>query len=417
MSGLRDGLGEWALGRGDEVAAQLLPGEAATRGAIRTRRRRRAGAIAGGALATILGVAAIASALPGTTAVQPADNPLQDISSFNCGDDWTLQAGETNYEPGADYYFDSPVGYWTLTDDDGDTHTGFSGFTAGLGGMSWQGSMQFKGVTTPKATVVAVQQGKIVGAFQGDFARNFSFDGSRLEAFAPYPGQCGDLTAVANSGKYTYHLVIQVVEVGWEGKTLATIVDPSGPYTVDIDGLEQWGEAAAVPTAELREPQGDTYQAFLVRPTGQGACRPLQEAREDGTPSAASLQYTVSLPGVQPLTSGMWAGDPVMVLDKPLQGEWYANQMAWLVADDVGAMQEPYVVWSEDGKQLASSLEWISPIGAGNCAFETRLDPVEGAVFLVIWNVDWPAFIEQNPGADLTSMTGYTTWVYLGQAH
>ena len=415
MSGLRDGLDEWAMKCGDQVAVHVRSTEEATRGAVKTRRRRRAGAIAGGAVAAVVAVTAIASALPGTTSLEPADNPFQDLGTLACGQDWTLQPGETTYEPDAAQYFDSPSGFWTLTDDDGDTHTGFSGFTAGLGGMSWQGSMNVEGMVVPRATVVAVKEGKIVGSYEGDFQRNSSFDGSALSAFAPYPGQCGDATTITYSGKFTYHLVIQVVEATDGGQPLATIVDPEGDYTVDIDSLDVWGAAHAVPRADLREPQGDTYQAFLVRPTGQSSCRPLQDARADGAPNANSPQYTVSLPGVQPLTNGLWAADPVVISDQSLSGEWYADKAAWLVADDVGEMGEPRFGWTPDGTQLATS-QSVGPPGAADCVFMARLDPVTGAVFLVIDGVDWAGFDRDNPGADLNSMTGYQTWVYLGRA-
>ena len=88
-----------------------------------------------------------------------------------------------------------------------------------------------------RAEVVAVQNGRVVGAYQDLAADNYVADGDTLEAHAPYPGTCGGVEVGADDGDYTYHIVITVSDAS-TGTPVETFVDPSGDRTVAISGLD-----------------------------------------------------------------------------------------------------------------------------------------------------------------------------------
>jgi len=415
MSGLRDGLEQWARARGDEAVARLDSTEPATRDAIGSRRKRRMALIAGSTIAAIAGAAAVAAAQPQPLTIPTVDNPSLDLATFTCGEEWTLEPGQTSRIPGADYYFDEPDGDWQVTSDDDTTTTEVDQFTAGYGTVSWEGELRVKAAVLPRATIVVVKDGLIQGSFEEEFTRNYSFDDPNLRTWTPYPGTCGTAATTMPSGEYAFHLVIQVERVD-DGEPVVTFVDPSGATKVTIDGLEAWGESTIEPhPAELREPVGDEYQAFVVPyPEGLGSCTPLHDLRALGAPDENAPQYTVTIPGVQDLTNAMWTGSPVVISNEPVD-EWYINDQAMLVADYSGNMAQPAVWWSEDGTTLGTDGGQFDVFGGG-CEPIEVLEPIGGAVFLVIDGVDWTSLWGANADSDQTSQGGIQTWVYLGQA-
>jgi hypothetical protein len=296
------------------------------------------------------------------------------------------------------------------TDDSGAVQADPTSVSAGFEALHWQGELDLHGAVAKNATIVAVRDGMIVGSYEEDAARYSEYDGSHLTVAAPYPGVCGNDAAPATSGTVTYHLVVEVIETRGDERVLASIADPGGPVTVSMTGLEDWGAALTVQPAELREPVGDTYQAFVLSSGDTNFCTRLQNSLAAGHPSVDDPQYTVTLPGVQPLSSGMWTGDPVLVEPESVLGTWFAQDGMSLVATDMSGMGEPLLVWDNDATTLASA--GFNNDFSGECDFASQGE-IHGAVFLVINGVDWTAFWAQNPDA---THAGSETWIYLGQA-
>jgi len=428
MSGLRDNLEDWALAHGEQVAAVMTTHEAAGRRAIRSRRRNRILATGATAAAAVVGVVTLASAVPGVNQQPAAQDLARHLSELVCGDPWVVSAGNTEYYPEADFYFDEPRGDWVLTDDDGDTHTGYSGFTAGLGSVSWQGAIDVRGHTIVRARTVAVKLGTIVGVTEEQYGRVRDEGGASIYANAPRPGACGDTSPGNSSGKVTYHLVLQLTRVGDGGGPVATIVDPGGAKTVDIDGVEAYIEAQAAPSVDPLAPRGDLYQAFAVPAPTSTSCTPFQDMIDAGEPLVFNhMQYLVTIPGVQPITGATWANEPAAIVDDPNYHAWYTDLPAAIVAEHFkGGNPLGYLTWTAgpnvsgeahpDQLRLVNTDEATFPMPAtADCVFTLPLPAVSGAVYLVIDGVDASALDDAYPGADY-DLTNMQTWVYLGQA-
>jgi len=427
MSGLRDNLEEWALARGSEVAAVVAEREVAGRHAIRTRRRRRILATATTAIVAAVAVVTVASALPGVNDAPPAKELSRHLSELVCGDPWLAESGTTAYMSDADYYFDPPQGGWVLTDDNGDTHSDFTGFTAGLGSVSWQGEQDLRGHTIVRARTVAVKLGTVVGVTEDQYARIRDEGGASLNVNAPRPGACGDTAPGNSSGKVTYHLVLQLSRLGDGGGPLATIVDPGGPLTVAIDGVEAYLEEQATPPAEPLAPKGDTYQAFVVQQPTEATCEPYQELMASGEPKATSMTYRVTIPGIRAVDSGLWDGDPVAIIPGADVDAWYVGLPTAVTSERFGAgnpLESLSWVTGPGGTMTIPAGELglihtnddapVTDVNAG-CVYTLPGPTPSGAVYLIIDGVDVAAIDAAYPGADYT-LEGMQTWVYLGQA-
>jgi len=414
MSGLRDNLEEWALGHGEHIAAVVSEHESAGRRAIRSRRRNRVLATATTAIVAALGVVAVASALPGDTATPAAQDLSRHLSELVCGDPWLVESGTTPYISDAGSYYDEPQGDWVLTDDNGDMHTDFTGFTALLGSVSWQGEIGLHNHTIVRARTVAVKLGEIVGVSQEQYAQIFDPGVAGINLSAPRPGACGEGSPGSTSGKVTYHLVLQVQRVGDGGGPVATLVDPGGPLTVDIDDVEAYVAAHASPRADPRAPQGDLYQAFVVpRPT-EYSCRPYQDLIASGEPSVTAMTYNVTIPGIRPRAQMINDESPVVATVAGGVDAWFTRFHAWLVIADGSNPTRP-VAWNSDGTELAYSETAPRPPAEFDCVVPFNYVPPSGTIYLVIDGVDPAALAAAYPGADY-SLEGMQTWVYLGEA-
>ena len=416
MSGLRDNLEHWALAHGEQVATVVTQRESSARQAIRARRRNRVLVTAATAIAAVVGVVAIASAIPGVQEAPPAQGLSRHLSELVCGEPWVVESGTTQYAEDAGTYFDDPRGDWVLTDDDGETHTDFSGYTAGYGAVSWQGEIGLHGHVTVRERMVAVKLGTIVGVTEEQYAQIRDQGGADLDAYAPSPGACGDTPPGNSSGRVTYHLVLQLSRVGEGGGPVATIVDPGGPLTVDIDGVEAYVAAQRPTEPDLHSPVGDTYQAFVVpRPSAQ-SCTPYDDMVEAGEPTVGNhLEYTLTIPGVQPLGAEMT--DPLVSSTTSLADEWYTHLASWLVVQE-GSISESGMAWDDSVHVLAESDDAPAPPAQkSNCVETFEYVMPSGSVFLVIDGIDLDAVNDAYPGASIDfDVAAMQTWVYLGEA-
>lgn len=417
MSGLRENLEEWAQSHGAQVASAVADQEPTTRERIRSRRRNRAVATAATAVVAVVGVVAIASALPGVGQAPPAQELSRHLSELVCGEPWVVESGTTEYISDAGYYFDEPQGDWVLTDSSGNTHANFAGYSAGQAAVSWQGNIGLRGHTIVRARTVAVKLGTIVGVTEEQYAPLSEGGGANLHVNAPRPGACGDNSPGNSSGKVTYHLVLQFSRVGDGGGPVATIVDPGGPLTVTVDGVEEYVKAQAAPPADPHGPTGDVFQAFLVpRPT-EASCRPYQDLMGAGLPNGRSMTYTASFPGLRPLGGLLEEGNLVIDADSPQTRRWYADHDAWLVVASGGPKIAEPLGWNADATQLAWSDDAPPPDAQLDCVITFEYSPPKGAVYLVIDGIDLDAVNAAYPDVSIDFVAAaMQTWVYLGIA-
>jgi hypothetical protein len=409
MSGLHDNLEAWALAHGTEVAAAVVDHEPVARAAIRARRRNRLLATGATAIVAAVGVVAMASAIPGVNQPPAAQDLSRHLSELVCGDPWVASSGTTDYIAVASSLYSAPSGEWTLTDDNGDTHVDFSGFTAGLGSVSWQGEVGLKGHVIVRERTVAVKLGTIVGVTEEQYAQ-IGEGGAKLDVNTPRPGACGDVSPGNSSGKVTYHLVLQLSRVGDQSGRVATIVDPGGAKTVDIDGVEAYVSGKV----------DESVRAFVVPTPTTPSCRPYQDLIAQGVPTY-SARYATTIPG---LRSGVAVVEPyyddsdylVINAESPLTDHWYANRNAWLVVESGWPKIAIPLGWNADHTRLVESSTAPRPESQADCVVTLEGVPPSGAVYLVIDGVDWDAVSEQNPLLDVASVSGFQTWVYLGQA-
>jgi len=233
MSGLRSNLEAWARERGADVATHITDSEATVKRRIQARRRTRTAALVTAALAAVVGVVFIASALQPLGNAPAADKLPRHLSELVCGHAWLVERGGTSFVEQPDYYFDAPQGTWVLTGADGETQTDFSGYTSGEATVSWRGEMHLRHHAIARARVVAVKAGAIVGVTEEQYARIGENGAVTLAVTAPVLGRCGGAASDTGSGDVAFHLVIQLTRVD-DAAIIATIVDPSGAKAVQI---------------------------------------------------------------------------------------------------------------------------------------------------------------------------------------
>ncbi|MGC4175438.1 hypothetical protein [Demequina sp.] len=426
MSDLRRNLDEWALGHGDHVAAAVASHERATRRAIHVKRRNRILATGATAAAAVVGIVAIASALPGPAGTTPAANDYVTADQLTCGQPWDLEQGTTEFMEGAPAFYGGVDGDWVATADSGDETVRPGEILAGHTALSWRGTAALAGNTVARATVVAVKDGVIVGAASEPGAS--VFDGTTLTAFGTLPGTCGDTTTPMDSGEYTYHVVVGIEQVQNQERPVVMFVDPGGPLVVEVNGLTESSAPQTQPPSGLIEPQGDVYQAFVVpRPTPT-SCTPYQDMIDAGQPLVPShMQYQVTIPGVQPVTADSWMSGPVAIIDDPDYRAWYTDLPTAIVATNFGGGNPlGSLAWtagpSVSGEVHPDQLRLVNTDDAllmqpqiGNCVFTLPGPTVSGAVYLIIDGIDLDGVNEANPGVDF-DVEAMQTWVYLGQA-
>lgn len=173
-------------------------------------------------------------------------------------------------------------------------------------------------------------------------------------------------------------------------------------------------------SAQLEEPDGDQYQAFVVpQPEGE-SCTPFVDQRAQGWPNAESVQYDVTLPGVQAITQEWWVAGPVVMAEDEAFNPWYLELDAWLLADEVSAGNpSPGVGWEQpadgDSWRLSTSAGPGAAPGADDCAYVEPIPEISGATWLIIDGAEWAAVADQNPDV-MEGSDDAMTWVYLGQA-
>jgi len=188
--------------------------------------------------------------------VPVASNPPTPIGALACEQDWTLEPGATVHDASRAPSVVPPKGSWTVATDGGEVIRNPDSVLAGYESLSWTGTISPDVAFAVRAEVVAVQNGRVVGAHQDLAADNYVADGDTLEAYAPYPGTCGGVKAGAGDGDYTYHVVITVSDAS-TGTPVETFVDPGGDLTVAFSGLDDWYSASDVAGLHLRDPEGD----------------------------------------------------------------------------------------------------------------------------------------------------------------
>ncbi|WP_084039196.1 hypothetical protein [Demequina sp. NBRC 110053] len=178
------------------------------------------------------------------------------------------------------------------------------------------------------------------------------------------------------------------------------------------------GDAVSDGRAELRAPEGDSYQAFVV-PEPDVGCAPFGDLAAAGAPHEQSVQYEVELPGVADrLTGELWGAEPVLTLPAAYE-PWYVGLDAWLVADVVSAgIQDPHLEWTSlSVGGWALSPGGVDAVHGADCAYVQPIPKVEGAMFLVLDGVDQQSVSEVAPDAYWSlPADGLQTWVYLGEA-
>jgi hypothetical protein len=431
MSGLRDALGEWSGARGEEVAGSVRVHERETRAAAGRRRARNLTLTAGAAVVAVVAASALVVGGPWRgvePAVAPTGDPI-DLGALVCGAPWTLEEGTVTHDESAPAYFGGVSGGWITIADNGEVFENPDTLWAGYESLAWKGTPLLNGNVVLRGTVVAVKDGTIVGV-AAPARRETAYQGEDLQAIGSYPGVCGDEVVVSDSGPYTYHVVFTASLAEDPERPLQTIIDPSGPITLEVTDLEYWGDPTGDSSlAELEEPVGDEYQAFLVAaPLPRTVCEPYTDILANGEPAKLTPTYSVTIPGVQSLTGEIWGNAPAVVIDDETYEAWYVGLKTGITAQEVdggnplGALAwTTGTTWGEDEPprdlRLINTADATYPTELpADCAYTQPIPQLSGAVFLIIDGVDWDALNVQNPGADITAEEGWQTWVYLGQA-
>ena len=416
MSGLRDSLGEWAVARGDEVAAATRVREPATRAAIGRRRTRNLATTAGVAVLVVAAASTLAVAAPwnGDQPVAVGPDIHLGATGLECGVPWTLPEGTITHDASAPAYFGGVSGDWIRTTDNGQRSTDPESLWVGYESLKWEGLVAVNGTLDINAAVVAVKDGVIVGSNSPLLDQNMRFDGTELVVSSPLPGECGDTAQPQPSGDYEYHVVITATLLGETDRLLQTIVDPSGPLTVEVSPLEDLYDNQPVQEPDdVIVPQSSSYPAYVVAPPeGHTACDPLQELRALGEPNSLRMEYRVAIPGLQPLTENYL---PLAIADESVADEWYFDLPAWLVFDDPGTSHEPPLRWDPETFTLDAAEDNPRPPGWLDCPNTANYIPPSGGTWLVIDGVDTVGLDQAYPGADYIIEENAQTWVYLGE--
>ena len=87
--------------------------------------------------------------------------------------------------------------------------------------------------------------------------------------------------------------------------------------------------------AHLREPEGDSYQAFVIQEPSIESCTPYFRPLAAGCRDDNAATYDVTIPGVQPLTGEIWGNAPAVVIDDPNYQAWYVGLPTAITAEHV----------------------------------------------------------------------------------
>lgn len=443
---------------------------------VRRGRRRRAvgggiGAVAGISLVAVgvwavapgLGAAvdparpdAAASAGPYRYAVDDAgDAPVQEPEIFlrgdaavMCGDEVSLTPGVTVHDPEAfergifhaaelvtladvtdrpppatpePLDPDNPDGPWTGWDPAEPVWDGWSG-----------------GLMTSQATHALLLDGDVVvGHIDGSSGGGSGESHVEGTSGSPIPrvGYCepselswDQLTDLERGDPMDTLLVTQFWGAGEPGDRalLATIVvdprEPANSSSSPMDNQPEWDEPAddfpadPVPDgpAGLRLPEGDTYQAFVV-PGPEESCAPFADQLAEGQPGLHNIQYEIELAGVaDSLTGELWRDEPILTVPSA-DSPWYTGLQAWIVADEVGGIEDPPLQWH--GDDLSADFVGSYPMRDGECAFTEPVPVPEGSVFLIIHGVDMAAIEASGLMVEWVDPSDLYTWIYLGEAN
>ena len=433
MSDLRDSLGRWAEDRGQEVARAVSVHEGETRAAASRRRARNLTTTTAVAVLGLVGASALVVAGPWGAAqpAQPLPTEPVDLAELTCGAPWVLGSGSVTHDGTAPEYFGGIPGRWVKLTDGGDVIENPDGIEAGWESVTWTGEPTVRGNVAMEGIVVAERDGVIVGSAAPDFRRFMGYELDGVTFSGAYPGNCGNTVEPREDGDYTYHVVIQATLVGETDTVLQTIIDPNGPLTVEVSGLEELsqssGQGSDVP-AKLFVPRGDRFQAFVVPRPSPGSCTPYSDMIAQGVPTDDALQYEVTIPGVQALTGEIWGNGPLVVIDDEDYQAWYVGLATAVTAQRVdGGDPLAPLEWTtgpsvgeqthEGELRLVNTWEAVDPgPPRAGCAFTAPLPALDGAVFLIIDGVDSESLAAAYPGADVVLPENAQTWVYLGQA-
>lgn len=296
----------------------------------------------------------------------------------------------------------------------------------------WAGGVMSRQISTAllmdAATVVGVLEGSMVQTSMEQEVEGSA--GSRV----PTVGHCDlteisweDLSELERGDPMDTLLVSQFWGENQEGDVvlLATIVvDPHQPAnhsTSPRDNQPDWQDPIErspfapepVVQAELLPPDGDSYQAFVV-PGPEASCAPFADQLAAGQPGAHNIQYEIELPGMtEELTGELWMDEPVLSVPTG-ESPWYKGLQAWIVADEVGGIEDPPLQWHDD--DLSADFTGSYPMRDGACAF-TAPDPLpQGSVFLIFHGVDMAAVEASGLMVEWVEPSDLYTWIYLGEA-
>ncbi|PKQ26965.1 MAG: hypothetical protein CVT64_00495 [Actinobacteria bacterium HGW-Actinobacteria-4] len=364
-----------------------------------------------------------------------------------CGDPWTLEPGVTVHD--ADWAEDVKATFavraWVTTDSDQvlpprRVWAGFEGLVWEVDGSSVQAAPPYGWSLVPALVVDGhvAAVGFTDGGYGGGAGDTWTMQ-SRYGS--PLPGQCGNEELPTDvEGEYQAVLIAQAVGASII-EPILTVVIPLEPLLVDYTGVASWWglevpvkdpatpDPAPEGAAELRAPEGDVYQAFVVPTPNIDSCTPLADQRAALHPSAETVSYDVTIPGLQPITSEWWGADPVAIVEDDSFRAWYLGLNAWLLADYVSAGDpSPSVGWTRGSNwqepdtgdvglwRLLGRAGAGSPPGTSDdCDYVQPIPAISGAVWLIIEGADWETIERENPGEPWAT-PDVMTWVYLGDA-
>jgi len=210
-------------------------GAATPHAAPRRRSRRGRWLLAAGAVVVAAG-AATAFAYDQANALPPTIVGAQPMGEIACGESWSQEPAVLEHFPGGATVAATVRGGWFSRSDDGTERGNPVSQWIGFEAIGWRGMVDGPAMSATLAQIIAVHDGTVVGV-EPSYTT-----GGEFTAWAGIGGRCFESAADAHDGDVTYHLVLRVEEGTGDGRLAATYVDPSGPLTVDVSGLEEWVE-------------------------------------------------------------------------------------------------------------------------------------------------------------------------------